>query len=135
MAVELEPRVESCPGGRTAMVIILVMSSLVVVFAWFTYVQRKEQGMPDPWNSIGDCIDFVKHGAYGGSSLFMGQFCDSLFFTRQCLAGVEKRETDHGKRSENSFCNSVQNAWLLCLPLLWCTNTRLSLILAPLQTT
>jgi hypothetical protein len=54
------------------MVILLVMSSLVVVFGWFTYVRRKEQGMPDPWNSLGDCVDFVKHGAYGGSGLFMG---------------------------------------------------------------
>jgi hypothetical protein len=98
------------------MVIILVMSSLVVVFAWFTYVRRKEQGMPDPWNSIGDCIDFVKHGAYGGSGLFMGQFCDSLFFPRHCFEGVEKSETDNGKRRENSFCNSVQRAWLVCLP-------------------
>jgi len=71
VAAELEPRVESCPGGRTAMVILLVMSSLVVVFGWFTYVRRKEQGMPDPWNSVGDCIDFVKHGAYGGSGFFM----------------------------------------------------------------
>ena len=70
--MELEPLLESCPGGKTAMVLLLVMGSLVVVFAWFTYVRRKEQGMPDPWNSVGDCIDFVKHGAYGGSSQFMG---------------------------------------------------------------
>lgn len=117
------------------MVIILVMSSLVVVFAWFTYVRRKEQGMPDPWNSIGDCIDFVKHGAYGGSGLFMGQLCDSLFFTRQCFEGVEESETEYGKGSEHSFCNSVQHLWLVYLPLLWRTNTRLSLILASLQTT
>ena len=72
MAAELEPRIESCPGAKTGMVILLVMSSLAVVFAWFTYVRRKEQGMPDPWNSVGDCLDFVKHGAYGGSDLFMG---------------------------------------------------------------
>jgi hypothetical protein len=55
------------------MVILIVVSSLAVVFAWFTYVRRKEQGMPDPWNSVSDCIDFVKHGAYGGSDLFMGK--------------------------------------------------------------
>lgn len=103
VTAELEPRVQSCPGGRTAMVILLVMSSLVVVFAWFTYVRRKEQGMQDPWNSVGDCIDFVKHGAYGGSAFFMGKFCDSVFSQRQCFQGVEKGEAENEKRSKKKF--------------------------------
>eukprot|EP00960_Hanusia_phi_P077226 768667-Hanusia_phi.AAC.8 len=73
VASELEPVVQSCPGfGRTGMVILFAMVALASVFAWFTYIRRKEQGFADPWASAADCLDFFRSGAHGGSNLFGG---------------------------------------------------------------
>jgi len=94
VSVELDPIIQKCPGfGTTASVLLMVTLSCGVVFGWYTYQRRKEQGMNDPWASTSDCLDFFRSGSTGGMGM-LGSYSHTRY--TGLADGPDLEEDDFG---------------------------------------